>query len=241
MFDWTNPFPIAFGGGPTDIETIWRALRGMVGGEHGPGPEEGIEDLARQQEATAIAGADRAIERAFLQAFPGHATDALPVWESLLLTAGAVDEVELRALLVAAKKNPKGATTPSLAESLTAISSQLSIDLETDDEAIVTIPGKYLAPVDNVPPYGLASPAGLVSAVFPNYASADVLRVVYALDTVAGEIEIPDDVSRDVATLLNKRLPTWQTWTLAATWAGGVFLADGGDHGESVFDVTPLG
>lgn len=241
MFDFTNPFPIAFGGGPTDIETIWRALRTMVGGEHGPGPEEGIEDLARQQEATAIAGADRAIERAFLQVFPGHATDALPVWEALLLTAGAVDEVELRALLVAAKRNPKGATTPSLAESLAEISSQLSIELEDDDDTIVTIPGKYLAPADDVPPYGLASPAGLVSAVFPNYASQDILRVVYALDTVAGELEIPDDVSRAVTTLLNRRLPAWQTWTLVQTWSGGVFLLDGGDHGESLLDVTPLG
>ena len=241
MFDFTNPFPIAFGGGPTDIETIWRGMRGMVGGEHGPGPEEGIEDLARQQEATAIAGADRAIERAFLQVFPGHATDALPVWEALLLTQGAVDEVELRARLVAAKKNPKGATTPSLAESLTAISPQLSIDLEDADEAIVTVPGKYIAPADNVPPYELASPVGLVSSLFPNYASADVLRVTYALDGAAGEVEIPDDVSRAVTTLLNKRLPAWQTWTLVQQWEGGVFLLDGGDHGESLLDVTPLG
>jgi hypothetical protein len=239
--DWTNPLPFALGGGPTDVESMWRALRGMVGGEHGPGPEEGIEDLARQQEATALVGADRAIERAFFQAFPSLSTDALPIWEALFQVAGASDDVQLRALLLLAWQSAKGSTTPSLAADLLAISSQLSIDLEDTDEAIVTIPGKYLAPVDNVPPYGLASPVGLVSALFPNYASVDVLRVVYALDSAAGEIEIPDEVSRAVAVLLNRRLPSWQTWTLVQQWEGSVFLLDGGDHGESVFDVTPLG
>lgn len=239
--DWTNPLPYALGGGPTDIESMWRSLRAMVGGEYGPGPEEGIEDLARQQEATTLVGADRAIERAFFQAFPSLSTDALPIWEALLQVAGASDDVQLRALLLLAWQSAKGSTTPSLATDLLAISSQLAIELEDVDEAIVTIPGKHLAPADNVPPYGLASPAGGISAVFPNYASVDVLRVVYALDTVAGEVEIPDDVTRAVKALLNRRLPSWQTWTLVQRWAGGVFLLDGGAHGESLLDVTPLG
>lgn len=239
--DWTNPLPFALGGGPTDIENVWRSLRAMVDAERGAGPEEGILDLARQQKATAIVGADQAIERAVLQAWPGLSTDALPIWEALYQVAGASDDTELRELLAVAWLNAKGASTPSLAEDLAAISAQLAIEIEDEDETIVTVPGKYLAPVDDVPPYGLASPVGLVSALFPNFASRDVLRVVYALDSVAGEIEIPDEVSRDVAALLNRRLPSWQTWTLVQQWAGGVFLLDGGDHGESVFDVTPLG
>lgn len=239
--DWTNPLPYALGGGPTDVESMWLALRAMVGGEYGPGPKEGIEDLARQQEATALVGADRALERAFFQAFPSLSTDALPVWEELLQVAGASDDVQLRALLLLAWQSTKGSTTPSLADDLTAISSQLSIVLQDEDDSTVTIPGKYLAPSDNVPPYGLASPAGGVSAVFPGYASVDILRVVYALDTAAGEIEIPEEVSRAVTTLLNRRLPAWQTWTLVQQWEGSVFLLDGGDHGESLLDVTPLG
>ena len=238
--DWTNPLPFSLGGGPTDIESTWRALRGMVGGEHGPGPEEGIEDLARQQEALAIVAADRAIERAFLQAFPPLSSDALPIWEALYQVAGASNDTELRALLAVAWLSAKGATTPSLTADLTAISAQLSIEIEDEDEAIVTVPGKYLAPLDDVPPYGLASPVGLVSALRPNYATQDVLRVVYTL--TADEIEIPDDVTRAVVKLLHRRLPSWQTWTLTTTWAeGNGFLLDGGDHGESVFDLTPFG
>lgn len=237
--DWTNPLPFALGGGPTDIENVWRSLRAMVDAERGAGPEEGILDLARQQKATAIVGADQAIERAVLQAWPGLSTDALPIWEALYQVAGASDDTELRELLAFAWLNAKGASTPSLAEDLTAISAQLAIEIEDEDEAIVTVPGKYLAPADDVPPYGLASPVGLVSALYPNFASRDVLRVVYALD--ATETEIPDAVVRDVTKLLNRRLPSWQTWTLTASWEGGVFLLDGGDHGESLLDLTPLG
>jgi len=236
--DWTNPLPFSLGGGPTDIESTWRALRALEGGEHGPGPEDGLEDLARQQDAVALVGADRAIARAFLQAFPGHASDALPIWEALLQVAGAEDDVELRALLEAARLNPKGSTTPSLAADLAAISSQLSIEHEDEDDTTVTIPGRYFA-ADGAP--AVTMPAGLVSALYPNLASRDVLRVVYALDSVAGETEIPDEVTRDVTKLLNRRLSSWQTWTLTASWEGGTFLLDGGLHGESVLDVTPLG
>lgn len=238
---WMNPIPFVIGGETTDIEDTWRALRGMVGGEHGPGPEHGIEDLARQVKAERIAFAERAIERAFLQNFPGIATDSLPIWEALTLVGGAENDVALRELVALAWRARKGTTTPSLVEALTAISAKLSIDLEDVDETIVTEPSKYLAPENNVPPYGLASPAGMTSAVLPNYASRDVLRVVYALD--AGELDIPENIVRDVERLLHERLPSWQTWTLVqlSEDAGPGFLLDGGLHGESLLDVTAFG
>lgn len=238
---WTNPLPMALGGGPTDIEQIWRSLREMVGGEHGPGPEGGVEDLFRQQKATAIAGAERAIERAFLQLYPGLATDALPLWEDLLLASGTDTEATLRALLVLAWQAPDGLTTPHLIAELTAISAQLTIALEDVDTTHVTIPGKYQAPADNVPSYGLAWPADHISAVLPNYATRDIVRVTYTL--ASGETGIPSAVTASVDDLFRRRLPAWQTWTLVQLDEddGAGFFLDGGANGNSVLDVTAFG
>lgn len=238
---WFNPIPFVIGGETTDIEDIWRALRAMVGGEHGPGPEDGIDDLERQVVAERIAFADRAIERAFLQNFPGVATDALSIWEQLTLVSGADNEVALRMLVEAAWRAREGTTTPSLEASLTKISPKLSIDLEDFEVSHVTEPSKYFGPEDNIPPYGLTSPPGQVSAVLPNLATRDILRVVYNLES--GELEIPENVTRDVAELLHERLPSWQTWTLVQYSAdnGPGFFLDGGLHGESLLDVTAFG
>lgn len=238
---WTNPLPMALGGGPTDIETIWRALREMTGGEHGPGPEGGIEDLFRQAKALALAGAERSIERAFLQLFPATATDALPLWEELLLASGTGTEATLRRLLVLAWQAPDGATTPHLTEELTAISAQLTIEIEDADLTHTTIAGKYQAPADNDPPYGLASPVSHISAVLPNYSTRDVLRVVYTL--ASGETGIPQAVSARVEELLSRRMPAWQMWTLVQLDEddGPGFFLDGGQNGNSVLDVTAFG
>lgn len=236
MLGWTNPLPFALGGGPTDIEQVWQSLRSAEGGEHGPGPEGGLEDLPRQIMAEAIAGADRAIERAFLQAFPGLSTDALPLWEAALLSDGADSDVALRELLRLAWKGRDGATTPHLAQALLDISSQLLIQVEDEDAIDTTIPGKYLAPVDAVPDFGSFS-----AAAKPNYSSRDVLRVVYVL--AVDEIAIPDAVERAAKKMLHARLPSTMTWTIGQVVDpdAPVFLLDGGDAGESVLDVTPMG
>lgn len=236
MLGWHNPLPFVLGGGPTDIEEIWRALRSAEGGERGPGPEGGDEDVARQVIATAIAGAERAIERAFFQAFPGIATDFLPLWEEALRSEGADSDVALRALLTAAWRPPDGATTPHLSQALLDISAQLAIEIEDPDDTDVTVPGKHVAPADNDPDYG-----GTSAALFPNRSSRDVLRVVYTL--ASGETEIPDEVTRAVAKLLRRRLPSTMLYTLCQKDPddGGVFLLDGGENGNSVLDVTPLG
>lgn len=236
MPDWSNPGPFVLGGGETDIEEIHRSLRAAEGGEHGPGPVEGIEDLSRIAQATAIAGADRALERAFLQAFPGLATDALPLWEETLLSEGAASEVALRRLLELRWRAPNGATTPHLSADLLGISPQLAIEIEDPDLTDVTVPGKYLAPVGGAASYG-----GWSAALYPNRASRDVTRVVYTL--AAGESGIPDEVSRAVTKLMQRRLPSTMTWTLGQKDPddGGFFLLDGGENGNSVLDVTPMG
>lgn len=240
-FDWTNPFPMQFGGDPTEIENVHLSLREMTGGETGgPGPLDGVDDSLRQAKATSIAFADAAVERAFLQAFPNHATDALPLWEKLLLTSGADDtEVALREALTVAYRSPNGATTPHLIAALTAISPLLSIELEDPDETVVAIPGKYFAPDDNVPPFysGLSTH---VSARKPNFSSRDILRVVYALPV--GETVIPDDIVELVTVLLTERLPSRETWTLTTLSPDGPgFFLDGGISGDSLLDLTPLG
>lgn len=237
MLGWHNPCPMLCGGGPSDIESIWRALRSAVGGDKGAGSVDSIEDLARQQEAIALAGAERALERALFQHFPSYSIDALPLWQVLLHIDGAIDEPALREALRVAWLPPDGTTTSSLTADLTAISSQLSIVLEDDDEQATTVPGKYLACDGDVPPFATGVAVGRTSAVFPNYSSSDILRVVYALD--GAEVDIPDEVTRAVTKLLHARLPAWQTWFLVTD--SGPFLLDGGDHGESVLDLTPLG
>ena len=237
---WSNPLPIVLGPGPTDIEQIWRALRDMVGGEHGPGPEGGVEDLFRQQKATAIAGAERSIERAFLQLFPDYATDALPLWEELLYASGTDTEATLRRLLVLAWQAPDGLTTPHLVEALTDISEQLTIAIEDVDTTHVTIPGKHFGPDDATPYYGLSSPVDHISAVLPNYATRDIVRVTYTL--ASGETGIPADVTANVAQLFRRRLSSWQGYTLVQldTDDGPGFFLDGGANGNSVLDFTAL-
>jgi hypothetical protein len=218
------------------MEQTWRGLRAAEGGERGPGPEGGILDLPRQIAAEAIAGADRAIGRAFLQAFPGISTDALGLWQDALLSDGAASDVALRELLRLAWKARDGATTPHLAQALLDISPKLSIQIEDFEQTDTTVPGKYLAPVDNLPDYGT-----FTAARDPNYSSRDVLRVVYALDD--DEVDIPEEVSRAVTKLLHARLPSTMTWTLGQVLDpdAPAFLLDGGDHGESLLDVTPMG
>ena len=80
---WSNALPLELGGGPTDAERIYTALRRAMG-QGGAGPEGGIEDLWRQCKARAIADAGLGLEAAVLQAFPGEATELLETWEELL-------------------------------------------------------------------------------------------------------------------------------------------------------------
>lgn len=235
-YGWAYPYPESYGGAPSDIELIWLAMRAMVGGDIGVGPVDGFEDSARQQDAIVMAQCERAVERAFFSAFPRIAEDALPLWQKLL-GAQAMDELDLRELLNEAWKAPNGATSPNLEEALQVLSPQLSIVVEPDSAS--TVPGKIWAPLDNVPDYG-PRPA----ATLPAWTSSDVLRVVYTLDDDAGEVAIPEAVERDVSRLLQRRLPANQTWTLttySASGSAGVFLLDGGDHGESVLGLTPFG
>lgn len=236
--DWSNPLPFVLGGTPTDIEDRYNEIRSLEGAAEAP--RDGIWDLARQVEATAIAGCDRAIERAFFQLFPAIATDALPVWEAALQAIGADTEVDLRALLAALWQAPRGSTTPSLAADLTAISPKLSIVIEADADTIGSVGSKYLAPSSGVPPYGTGAAAGKVAAIFPGYASTDILRVVYAL--AAGETLVPIGVSREVTKLLQRRLAAWQTWTLTTSAGPGTYmLTDGGSAGDRLTDITPVG
>jgi hypothetical protein len=61
--------------------------------------------------------------------------------------------------------------------------------------------------------------------------------------TIASDVAWTEYVDRAVTKLLQRRLPSTMTWTLcqADTDDGGIFLLDGGNNGNSVLDVTPLG
>ncbi len=83
---WANPFPLELGGGATNVERIYLALRSAVGTGGSADDDDGtIDGVWRQARASGLAAAATTGERALVNAFPGKATDLLEYYEDLLL------------------------------------------------------------------------------------------------------------------------------------------------------------
>ena len=125
---WTNALPLELGGGPTDAERIYEALRRAMG-RGGVGPEGGLEDLWRQCKARVIADAGVGLEAAAMQAFPDRATALLETWEELLrlAPAPAATETERRAAAAAALTGKGAADWPSLRDAVERLDPGLAL------------------------------------------------------------------------------------------------------------------
>lgn len=209
-----NPVPFRVGGGPTNSQRAYAVLRQAVG-EGGSAPNDrGIEGLWRRSEAKGSAAATSSTRRAYLQAFPQCATDALPYYERILGLVPQGSEAERRALVVALWTKRGETPTPVLLDQLRALDSRLSLIETPHSQAGTTQYGRAFAPLDpslEAPVFGLSR--GHVQ--FPNYSTDSIVRVVFAVAHTGPLIESELSVVEQVRRLMRTALPADIDYTIA--------------------------
>jgi hypothetical protein len=233
-----NPFPFQLGGGTSDSEQVWAALRSAVGRRAGDAPiepEGGIADAWRWAKAKAIAAALSSSERAALQIFPAIAEDRLDMYEAILLLPGADTLAERQEAAANAWTSTFELDIPHVTAALQRIDPALSIDVVDPVRSVTTNFGQVFES-HNGATFGTGVAAGVKSAKLPNYATDFILLVRYTL--AAGQPRIPTETRAAVAKYLNAALPSWVDWTL---YTATGFLLDGGPDGTSLLDETAFG
>ncbi len=205
-FGWHNPMPMTFGGGATDTERTYAALRSSAGRGGSAADDSGIEGLRRKVIARAIAGVTSSSERAALQAFPHLATDLLPYYERIYGLADDPDlsEAERREAAAQLYTLQLAASLPEIATSLQAIDSRFSIVSIEDSLSIITVEGRAFEDYEATEPFG----GGRQSTTLPNYSTrVDVIVLLELGDGVMpGIAELR--VMQRAARLLHDVLPT---------------------------------
>lgn len=230
-----NPYPFQYGGGESDTETTWRALRKAVGAfgegaENGAGAIGGVEDAFREAKAQVIAAVMAEAERAAFQALPNLATDHIPVYQKNLgVPPKATAEEDRQAIAAAFTRMPE-ADIPHLRVAIQEISTQADIVTTDDDTASYVHFGKWLAPRTGTPAYGIGAAQ---SSEIPNYSSHFVTIVEWTL--APSEIIPPANTLADIESHLNEVLPAWQDYTIIT---GTGFYLDGGPNDDSLMDLT---
>jgi hypothetical protein len=231
---WHNPLPFEIGGGETDHERVWRALRSLVG-QGGPGPEDSLEDLWRQCKAVALAADVIDPERAFLQGVPGKQTSHIDVYEDLLFIPRAPTDAQRAIAVRDAITLQLKAQLPFIDEALKRIDPRFAVDDIPWAQSATTELGRAFGPRVGGPAYGSGVSAARTATAWPNYADPFVLYVNYAL--APGSTE-PNERSLDAAgRLLNNVLPAWCDWSISTGDGDGFFL-DGGPDDDSLLDQT---
>lgn len=236
-FGWGSPFPAEFGGGQSDVEQIWQALRDVLGktprGTPVAAAEDSLEDLWRQAEARAIAFSSAAIQRATLQVFPDRATDWLPYYEWLLAAvpeAGATiaERQEEVARRFAREIRADG---QNFVAALQAIESTATV-LATDTDLTVTAQSGFAF---NARPYSGAFGTNNASN-FPAYSTEMLVTVQIELES--GVTELPALTLIALKAECNEMLPAWVDFAVAQLGAGASpgFFLDG--FNDSLLDLT---
>ena len=205
-YGWHNPWPFEWGGGPTQVERVYTAMRGAVGrGGSAPNDDGTLEGLWRQMRARAIASVGTFGERAAMQNFPSKATDALPYYEQLLLlTPGPDDTIEDRNVEASDGYTRQiRSATPDVETLLEGIDSRFSI-LEPTVTG-VTQRGRSFEDLAATEPFG----GGRKSTDFPNYSDDFVLFVFF--DIGSGVLPSPAEqrIIGRAETQLREVLPAW--------------------------------
>lgn len=225
---WENALPLELGGGPTDFERIYTALRRAMG-RGGVGPEGGLEDLWRQCKASIIADAGVGVESAVLQILPDQATEGLDAWEELTGVEPAATTTERQEATAAALTRKLLADLPSLRASVNALDPSLDLELQGHATARVAQFGKAFGPRTGSPPFGTGGSASVQSAAYPNFSD----HFVYLVHATAP----PSDLLLfQLGEVLNETLPAWVDWDWYADPLG--FYLDGGANDLSLLDVT---
>lgn len=230
-FGWINPFPFEFGGGPTLVETTYRALRAAVGeGGSADDDENTIDGVWRQARASALAAAFATGERAIVNYFPGRATDLLPYYEELLLIVpeNEGDEPARRREAERRFTYEPDASVPAVASDLQRIDSRFSIIEIARAQSIETVFGRAFEDFAGALPFN----GGRKSTRFANFSTDFVLFVLFDLGSGIDPEPAEAAILREALDLLNGELPTWVNFQ--TTTADGFIL------GESLLDLTGL-
>ncbi len=209
-FGWQNPFPFEFGGGPTQTETIYAAMRSSVGVGGSAVDDEGIEGLWRQARASGVAAVATTGERAVLQAFPRYATDLLDYYEDLLQAVPEPGDsvVERQAVVEQLWTERVRAALPDIAADLLEIDPRLSIAAFDHAETTDTIHGRAFEDLAAALPFG----GGRRSTFFPNYSTEFVVTALFNIGSgiVPGLAE--QKIIERAKAHLNKVLPATHTF-----------------------------
>lgn len=221
-----NPWPFQWGGGPTDEEIVYNALRSAVGEGGSAKDDTGIDGLWRRCRARGLAAVGSFAERAALQAFPQIATDHIPVYEAelrIIPPEGATDE-DRRQAIVAAYTLKAAQNELELADRLLEIDPRFLVVNMPRALATTVQLGKAFQPQDGIPAYG----GGRFGSAWPNYSSD--FCVVVRLPTVAAMPTPVDLASITYAKrLLRKILPSWVDFSVVTS------------TGPFLIGVSPLG
>lgn len=220
-----NPWPFEWGGGETEYERTWQALRSAVG-LRGAGPVDGLEDSWRQSKAAGLLLATTVYERAVLQAFPQVATDHIPVYESILGLSSSGSDEERRLAIVARWVQKLGAVWPELRAAVKKVDANLDLLVPTFSKSIVAQHGRWLKPSGGTPTFH----ATLGASQYPNLSEHFVVTVQWG--GLASGVP-PSDKLQALVDLLNERLPSWVDWRVIN---GTCFFLDG--FGGSLLDLT---
>lgn len=231
-----NPLPFRVGGGPTNAQRAYTALRQAVGTGGSAPNDRGIEGLWRRSEAKGVAAASSAPRRAYLQAFPHLATDLLPYYERVLgvVPPAGASEAARRAVVLPLWTKRVNNVLPELVDELLAIDPRLSLLDEPHSYAITAQPGRAFAPIDpaaELPVFALERG----HALMPGYSTDMVVRVLFTVGYSGPLRESELTIVERVKRLLRGFLPSDCDFTIAAD------PGSGGTPGQWHVGVSPIG
>jgi len=212
----SNPFPFQVGGGQSESDAIYRALRSAVGKGGSAEDDVGtIDGVWRRARARGISQVSRTGERAALQAFPDIAIDLLPYYEDLFgLTPDPDETIESRQQAASAAYTERvRASGPDLDADLLAIDSRLSVVALAFEESETTQHGRAFEDLASSEPFN----GGRKSTLFPNFSTEFVVTVLFDIGdgvapTIAERLTL-ETVKRH----LSKTLPAWVTFQIVTS------------------------
>jgi hypothetical protein len=210
---WHNALPFQVGGGPTQSESAYEAMKKAVGEGGYAKNEEGIDGLWRAARAQSIASLNLGDEIAAVQAFPNLATAHLGYYEWLFyITPPEGATLEERQRVVAERYTAEiQASIPEIDQQLKVIDQRAEVlGIVRATSTIVQL-GKAFEPQDGLPDYGVRT-----ATSWPNFAGDFVLTVLLDLGHLVAtpaELLIIERIKRFLPTVLQG----WMTFQVCTS------------------------
>ena len=231
----TNPIPTAIGGGPSEYQEVYEALKACVG-EPNYGDDDSIDGAWRWARACGLV-ASECVGRAMAQIFPDRATSFIPVFEEILLLTTGTNELtdeERRQNILARWTTTVSGTGPSVEDELRTID-PLFVVITTDrDTSKTTKQGRGFEDWDTASgdACGPAFGGGRSSTLYHNYSWDFVVLVQYVLASGVCTSENKRRLEQAKDSLYYS-LPSWGTWNI---FSHSGFILD-----QSLLDIGAFG